>query len=61
MTSPRSVTWQPTIWPSFSLKLEMALRARAEHGLLAGDQRHVALDVGDLVLVGLGVDAGVER
>ena len=38
----------------------MALRVLAEDRLLAGDQAQVALDVGDLVLVGLGVDARVQ-
>src|SRR6187551_3408664 len=36
-----------------------ALRT-VQHRLLAGDETHVARGVGDLVLVGLGTDAGVE-
>jgi hypothetical protein len=56
---PRRVTWQPTTW-FLQLEVRDGLAGPGEHGLLAGDQGQVALDVGDLVLVGLGVDAGVE-
>jgi hypothetical protein len=42
------------------LEIRDGLAGLGEHGLLAGDQVHVALGVGDHVLVGLGIDAGVE-
>ena len=32
MALPRRVTWQPTTWLGFSLKLAMALRDRASTG-----------------------------
>lgn len=55
----RSVTQQPTTWPWRSLKFEMAFLDLVRTGF-AGDLREIALHVGDLVLVGLGVDAGVD-
>jgi hypothetical protein len=39
------------------LEVRDGLARAAEDRLLAGDEAQVALDVGDLVLVGLGVDA----